>query len=196
LGGGGRGTKKRRRGQAAVWGKRGAEAGGTGPRADQTPVGAVGKDKGEREAFRRDTEGKAAALAGKAQQAWTIILDDGTSVVFPEIVQQLRDDLRQSGKWLGEARTDSLETGLQDEIETTLKELIEALEKARQPKPPPPPGGQGGWARPGTGRTAEGRRVAYRFMHIRSPPPKHQCIAPRPDTGGTAEKGSCADHAY
>ena len=84
------------------------------------------------------------SIADEAQKALTIILDDGTSVVFPEIVQQLRDDLRQSGKWLGEARTDSLETGLQDEIETTLKELIEALEKARQPKPPPPPGGQGG----------------------------------------------------
>jgi DNA repair exonuclease SbcCD ATPase subunit len=83
------------------------------------------------------------AISEEAQKALVIILDDGTSVVFPEIVEQLRDDLRQTGKWLGEARTDELATGLQDEIETTLKELIEALEKARQPKPPNP-GGQGG----------------------------------------------------
>jgi hypothetical protein len=83
------------------------------------------------------------AIGEEAQKALTIILDDGTSVVFPEIVEQLRDDLRQTGKWLGESRTDELATGLQGEIETTLKELIEALEKARQPKPPNP-GGQGG----------------------------------------------------
>lgn len=83
------------------------------------------------------------AIGEEAQKALVIILEDGTSVVFPEIVEQLRDDLRQTGKWLGETRTDELATGLQGEIETTLKELIEALEKARQPKPPNP-GGQGG----------------------------------------------------
>ncbi len=84
------------------------------------------------------------AIGEEAQKALVIILEDGTSVVFPEIVEQLRDDLRQTGKWLGETRTDELATGLQGEIETTLKELIEALEKARQPKPPNPSGQGGG----------------------------------------------------
>ena len=44
---------------------------------------------------------KERGLAGQAQQALDIIIDDGTSVVFPDVVEQLRDDLITVGKPAG-----------------------------------------------------------------------------------------------
>lgn len=108
--------------ETAAMQKRRAQEGGDLKRADRLALGKLGAEE--------------VAIAEEAQKALTIIVDDGTSVVFPEIVTQLRDDLRQTGKLLTETRTDGLTIGLQEEIETTLKELIEALEKARQPKQP------------------------------------------------------------
>ena len=40
------------------------------------------------------------------QQAYDLLLEDGTSIVFPEIVQELRDDLDQAAQLLQEERTD------------------------------------------------------------------------------------------
>jgi len=81
-------------------------------------------------------------IAELAQQAYDIIYEDGTSVVFPEIVAQLRDDLVAVGQLLETLKTDAYTQSSQTEIEITLKELIEALQKAQQQKESPP--GQGG----------------------------------------------------
>jgi uncharacterized low-complexity protein len=84
------------------------------------------------------------AIAELAQQAYDIIYEDGTSVVFPEIVGQLRDDLVAVGQLLDTLKTDTYTQSSQTEIEITLKELIEALQKAQQQKESPPGEGKGG----------------------------------------------------
>jgi DNA repair exonuclease SbcCD ATPase subunit len=88
--------------------------------------------------------GEETALAEEAQVALEIILDDGTSVVFPDIVGNLRDDLGRVAELIGNERIDLLTQALQKEVETTLEELIEALQKAQQQKEGSGGGGGGG----------------------------------------------------
>jgi hypothetical protein len=81
-------------------------------------------------------------LAQMAQKGLDIIIEDGTSVVFPRVVEQLRDDLTSVGNLLEAKNTGSYTQAMQREIENTLRELIEALEQAQrqsenQDEPPP-----------------------------------------------------------
>ena len=93
--------------QTAVLEKKRAEAGGKLARSDRNAVRAIGDDERRMEAVSSETEAKDAGLAGKAQQALDIIIDDGTSVVFPDVVEQLRDDLITVGNLLADnLRTD------------------------------------------------------------------------------------------
>lgn len=92
---------------------------------------------------------KPVGLAGRAQQALDIIIDDGTSVVFPDVVEQLRDDLINVGNLLADdVRIDQYTLTLQKEIETTLEELIEALQQAQKQKEGGMGGGGGGGDEP------------------------------------------------
>ena len=70
-----------------------------------------------------------------AVQALELIEKDGTSISFPVVVANLRDNLRQVAEMLeGHATGDGTQT-LQREIEKTLEELIEALQIAKKSKP-------------------------------------------------------------
>jgi hypothetical protein len=92
---------------------------------------------------------KPVGLAGRAQQALDIIIDDGTSVVFPDVVEQVRDDLITVGNLLADdVRIDQYTLTLQKEIETTLEELIEALKQAQKQKEGEGGGGGGGGGEP------------------------------------------------
>ena len=97
--------------------------------------------RGDRINLARLAQGEA-HLKQMAQQALDIIVEDGTSVVFPRIVEQLGIDLDSAGKLIKAEKTGRYTQKIQRDIEETLKELIEALEKAQQQKkdnPPPPP---------------------------------------------------------
>ncbi len=83
-------------------------------------------------------------LAESAQQAADILIDDGTSIVFPDVVEQLRDDLMAVAKLIEAKRTDGYTADLQQEIEDQLEELILALEKAQEQKEGQASGGGGG----------------------------------------------------
>jgi exonuclease VII large subunit len=72
------------------------------------------------------------ALAEMARRTLDIIKEDGTTVVFPRIVEQLEQDLQTVARFLDGQNTGSYTQDLQKEIEKTLEELIEALEKARE----------------------------------------------------------------
>jgi hypothetical protein len=110
-------------------------------RADRLALGKIAAEEG--------------ALADAAQQALDIIIDDGTSVVFPDVVKQLRDDLLSVRKLLDGARTDQYTHTLQKEIETTLEELIEALQQAQQQRESMGGGGGGGGMEPLLPNSAE-----------------------------------------
>ncbi|MEZ6096233.1 MAG: hypothetical protein R3C03_18740 [Pirellulaceae bacterium] len=66
------------------------------------------------------------------QQAYDLLLEDGTSSVFPEVVQNLHDDLMRASELLSQKRTDKLTQLVQREIESALKELLEALKRRRR----------------------------------------------------------------
>lgn len=71
-------------------------------------------------------------IAELGQQAYDLLLEDGTSDVFPELVQELIDNLNSSAQLLQEERTDQLTQLLQQEIESTLIDLLEALAESKE----------------------------------------------------------------
>lgn len=77
-------------------------------------------------------------LAELAQQALALIEADGTSVSFPVVVANMKDNLMQIATRLEEAETGAYTQALQVEVEKTLEELIEALQAAKKQ------GGNGG----------------------------------------------------
>jgi hypothetical protein len=136
--------QQRLTGQTAALEQKRLDSTGQLNRSDRNAVRAIGDEERRLEAVKSETEAKDAGLAGRAQQALDIIIDDGSSVVFSDIVEQLRDDLVSVGKLLVDSlRTDSYTTALQREIETTLEELIEALAQAQQQKDASGGGGGG-----------------------------------------------------
>jgi len=145
--------------QTQVFDKKRQESGGNLTRPDRLTVGVLGGDESRMEAALDPMTKQIKlpmGLAGHAQQALDVIIDDGTSVVFPDVVEQLRDDLIGVGKLLTEhARTDQYTQTLQKEIETTLEELIEALQKAQSQKEGGGGGGGGGGEPPLLPNSAE-----------------------------------------
>ncbi len=73
-----------------------------------------------------------AEISELGQQAYDLLLEDGTSEVFPEIVQGIREDLNKVSRFLESERTDQLTQLLQKDIEATIEQLLEALKEAKQ----------------------------------------------------------------
>lgn len=88
------------------------------------------------------------------QQAYDLLLEDGTSVVFPEIVHYLKADLLRAGQLLTTERTDQLTQIVQRDIESNLEELLDALKKAKK-KGGGGGGGGGGGKQPLLEKSAE-----------------------------------------
>jgi paraquat-inducible protein B len=80
------------------------------------------------------------ALAEEAYQTIDILVEDGTSVVFPRVVTNLQEDLQLIAKFLTEQQTGEYTQTLQQEAEVTLQELIDALQRNLKKKK----GGGGG----------------------------------------------------
>lgn len=66
------------------------------------------------------------------QQAYDLLLEDGTSVVFPEMVQQINADLNRVALFLQSEQTGPLTQLVQAEIESGIEEMLQALKKSRQ----------------------------------------------------------------
>ncbi len=90
-----------------------------------------------------------AEIVREADKALLLLREDGTSVAFPEAVEQMRDDMQQVVERLAAVKVDEITQGLERDILTALEELIAALEKAiedleknRTPPGQAPPAGQ------------------------------------------------------
>lgn len=68
-------------------------------------------------------------VADEADQALHILKEEGTTVVFPQVVEHVRDDARDVTQRLGASDTGESVRATQESIAETLKELIEAIEK-------------------------------------------------------------------
>jgi hypothetical protein len=69
-------------------------------------------------------------LAGEAAAALKLLTEEGTTAVFPEIVQELEQDLRHVGNRLHGRDTAAVTQQKQADIEETLRTLINALRRA------------------------------------------------------------------
>ena len=86
-------------------------------RADRLAVGRLAKDE--------------SGLADTAAEAERLLIEDGTSIVFKEIVGDLKGALNNVAELMENRRTGEFVQTAQVEIETTLEELIEALKNAQ-----------------------------------------------------------------
>ena len=78
------------------------------------------------------------------QQAYDLLLEDGTSVVFPEALQDLRTDLDRVAAMLYEEETNRLTQLLQKEIEAGILDLLDSLAEAKKESEGGGGGGGGG----------------------------------------------------
>jgi hypothetical protein len=71
-------------------------------------------------------------LAGDADKALLLLREEGSSVAFPEAVEQMRTDMQQVADRLAEVKVERITLGLEEDIIAALEEMIEALQKAQQ----------------------------------------------------------------
>lgn len=87
-------------------------------------------------------------IVREADRALVLLREDGTTVAFPEAVEQARDDMQAVAKRLGKVKIGIITQGLEEDIimalEETLAALQQALKEAREKKSQPPSKGSGG----------------------------------------------------
>jgi hypothetical protein len=71
-----------------------------------------------------------AQILHEADKALLLLREEGSSVAFPEIVEQMRDDMRDVVARLAEFKVDQMTQTLEEDIIAALEETIAALEKA------------------------------------------------------------------
>ena len=77
-------------------------------------------------------------IVREAERALVLLREDGTTVAFPEAVEQARDDMQAVANRLGKVKIGVITQGLEEDIITALEETLaalqQALEKAREQK--------------------------------------------------------------
>ncbi len=68
----------------------------------------------------------------EADKALALFREDGTAVVFPEAVEQIRDDMQQVALRLQLSKVAETTQVIEEDIIAALKEMIEALQKAQE----------------------------------------------------------------
>ena len=68
----------------------------------------------------------------EASKAIEMLEAEGSAVAFPEVFQQMREDMKHVQRRLGVVDTGVVPQGIEQDISTSLKEMIEALKKARR----------------------------------------------------------------
>jgi hypothetical protein len=68
----------------------------------------------------------------EADRAMLLLREEGSSVAFPEVVSQLREDTVRVATRLGQSKIDLVTQGLQTDILAALEEMIAALAQAQR----------------------------------------------------------------
>ena len=69
-------------------------------------------------------------IVQEADRAMILLREDGSSVAFPETLDQAREDMQSVADRLGEVRLGTLTQGLEEDIISALEESLAALQKA------------------------------------------------------------------
>jgi hypothetical protein len=75
---------------------------------------------------------KEAEIDLEADKAMSLLRQDGTAVAFPEALGQLRQDIQQVVQRLAEAKVDKITQGIEEDIISSLEEMVQALQKAQK----------------------------------------------------------------
>jgi hypothetical protein len=97
-----------------------------------------------------DQSDKEDLIVREADIAIGVLTDEGSAVAFPEVFRQVRDDMKNVSYRLKKTDTGTVTVVIENDIIQTLREMIAALQKARQEngKPQPPMPGQPGQPQP------------------------------------------------
>ncbi len=68
----------------------------------------------------------------EADRALLLLKEEGSSVAFPEVVGQMRDDMQQVVDRLAEVQVGTITQGIEVDVIAALKEMIEALQQAQK----------------------------------------------------------------
>lgn len=68
----------------------------------------------------------------EADRAMLLLREEGSSVAFPEVVAQIRDDTQRVAQRLGESKIDAVTQGVQQDILAALEEMILSLQQAQR----------------------------------------------------------------
>lgn len=71
-------------------------------------------------------------LVVEADKALNLLLEEGSSVAFPETVSQMRDDMQQVSQRLDAASVGTVTQGIEEDVIAALEEMIAALQKAQK----------------------------------------------------------------
>jgi len=96
-------------------------------RVDKIPESARGHDE-EIESARLSRE--ESLIVREADKAMVLLREEGSSVAFPEAVEQMRDDMQMVAERLADLKVGMLTQELEQDIIAALEETIAALEKA------------------------------------------------------------------
>jgi hypothetical protein len=85
----------------------------------------------------------------EVDKALALLREEGSSVAFPESVEQVRSDMLIVAGRISESKVGAITQAVEEDIVAALQEMIEALQKAQQEaeerrNQPPPPGSGGG----------------------------------------------------
>lgn len=69
-------------------------------------------------------------IVREAERALVLLREDGTTVAFPEAIEQARDDMQTVAKRLGQVKIAMITQGLEEDIITALEETLAALQQA------------------------------------------------------------------
>jgi len=90
----------------------------------------------------RELAGQEDDISLEAARALALLREEGSSVAFPEALEQLQEDMRIVARRLGESEVGELTQGIESDIIEALEELIEALQREMEKKGDQPPGAQ------------------------------------------------------
>ncbi len=87
---------------------------------------------------------KEGLIVREADRALVLLREDGTSVAFPEAIEQARDDMQSIADRLRDTKVDLITQGLEEDVIAALEESLAALQQAlkelREEKGQPQPG--------------------------------------------------------
>ena len=68
----------------------------------------------------------------EADRAMLLLREEGSSVAFPEVITQIRDDSDRIAQRLGKSQIDAVTQGIQDDVLAAIEEMILALQQAQR----------------------------------------------------------------